>query len=351
MVGTSISWRVLPIMLALTFTGCSDRSVSGTYVAVDEGRTAMLQITEASDRQISGDYSSLIRQPDGTLDIFSSAVSGSVAGRQITLVFRSVIRSGVPQEITGTIDADALALAVPNERGEIQNIILKRADRSSYEAAAGTLRAASAKVDDAKAQAAARIARTRALQSLIDQVNAFRDSVEQGTEATQLSLRDLPGIEAQYRTLSKEARRMFLSECQYAAKPDPQAAVAAAEVVKAINNLEDHEVQLDHMISHEQQVASDRSSTIAALLRSVMTECDAEPEKVASADRQTRDTALEACGRVGEQDKAWAFAATRLAGAFASVQRVQEQEKSAIETIRSEANAAEGIRTACETLK
>jgi len=224
----SNGWRVLPIALSLIAAGCSDRSVGGTYVAADEGRTAMLQIAEASGRQISGDYSSLIRRPDGTLDVFTSAVTGSVTGRQITLVFRSAIRPGFPQEIAGTIDADALTLTMPDGAGEIGDIVLKRADRSDYEAAAARLRAVAALANDAQAQAATRAAHIHALQALIDLANTSNDEVGKGIAAVQLALRDLPGIEAQYRTLSDEARRMFISQCQYAAKPAPQAESAAA---------------------------------------------------------------------------------------------------------------------------
>jgi hypothetical protein len=347
----SQGWRVLPIALVLTVAGCSDRSVSGTYVAVDEGRTAMLQITEAADRQISGDYSSLVRQPDGTLDIFTSAVTGSVAGRQITLVFRSAIRAGFPQEISGTIDDDALTLTIPDNAGKVGSIVLKRADRSNYEAAAKRLRAASAEIDSARAQVAARTARTKALQALIDLGNGLHDGVERGTKAAQLSLRDLPGIEAQYRTLGKEARQMLISQCQFVAKPDPEAAGAAAEVAKSIDNLGDNEAQLDRMIAHEVQTDLERSSTIAGLVRSLKLACRSEPEKLADVDRQTRNAAAEACSQAGEEEQRWAVVDTSLGAAVSSLQRVQAREKEALETIRSESNAAKAARGACDALK
>lgn len=174
---------------ALLLNGCSDRSISGSYVSHNGNQADLLQVTETPDHRFTGTLRHAALTSDGTLSSSTDNVSGSVDGTNITL---TVLATPLPigQNFAGTATGGGIDLTVPNgAQTGVQHFT--KGQPSDFDAVVAQLNQAGQRI------AAARQRGQRADQ-MNRQVGALADSLNRFVEDAKHHIDRLPRAQAYY---------------------------------------------------------------------------------------------------------------------------------------------------------
>jgi hypothetical protein len=198
--------------------GCQ-RDISGTYLASDLGSVAWLQLVRTPDNHLTGQLTVSVLKPDGRIERNSAAITGAVAGENVTLSGSGLF--GLQSvTLSGTFSGDTLTLT--GEQAE--PLVLRRAPLTGYQTQASELNGRSQAIIGAKAAALARDNAERSQRNFVQAIDHLVEQMQQFDQQADVHLTRFPGVEKQYQAITAKVRDSVEKEQRLAGNPNASVA-------------------------------------------------------------------------------------------------------------------------------
>lgn len=271
----------------LLLTGCH-QSISGSYLASDEGSVSWLQLVRTPDNHLAGQIAASTLRPDGTIEQHAAPLTGAVDGENVTLSGTGFL--GLQSFVlAGTINGNTLTITGAQSIA----VKFKRSTMSEYQAQIAALNVRSQDIEKARAVAQARQKSFEAQKDFVAEADQLTGRMAQFDSQAEVHLGRFLYAEKGYEAITAKIAAYVARERQLAGNPNAsvlrgQLSVAANQASLQTEQMHNQGVLLqssfDGLVkpmaykatTFEQQchaVASNTARLIPAEVQSITTAC------------------------------------------------------------------------------